>query len=179
MVLGTILSAVALCQILNDLISLSGLNELFPGYEESSSQIFDGQSIFMLLAVVAIVSPIIEELVFRGLLQQRLRDYLGKGWAIGLTAVSFGAYHGNMVQFIYASLIGVFLGCALERTQDLRIPVAAHIAANFWSIVGTVITAQALGGGTTAILIADIIMLPVLGVGIWLLFFRDRKEEKE
>ena len=115
---------------------------------------------------------VIEELVFRGLLQQRLRDYLGRGWAIVLSAVTFGVYHGNVVQFIYASLIGVFLGCVLERTQDMRAPITAHIVANLWSVMGMSIVALVLGSGTTAALIADGIMVPVLAVGMWLTFFR-------
>ena len=170
--LGVVLSAIALCQILNDLITLSNISEIFPGYQETSAQVFDGQSILMLLAVVVIVSPVIEELVFRGLLQQRLRDYLGRGWAIVLSAVTFGVYHGNVVQFIYASLIGVFLGCVLERTQDMRAPITAHIVANLWSVMGLSIVALVLGSGTTAALIADGIMVPVLAVGMWLTFFR-------
>lgn len=170
--LGVVLSSVALCQILNDLITYSGISEMFPGYQETSTQVFEGQSIFMLLAVVAIVSPVIEELVFRGILQRRLRDYLGRGWAIGLSAVTFGVYHGNVVQFIYASLIGLFLGCVLERTQDMRVPIAAHIAANLWSVMGMTVVALVLGSGTAASLIADGVMVPVLAVGLWLTFFR-------
>ncbi|HCT90257.1 MAG TPA: hypothetical protein DF613_02565 [Lachnospiraceae bacterium] len=170
--LGVVLSSMALCQIINDLIMFSGISRIFPGYDQTSTRVFGGQSIFMLLAVVVIVSPVIEELVFRGLLQQRIRDYLGRGWAIGLTAVTFGIYHGNVVQFIYASLVGVFLGCVLERTQDMRAPIVAHIVANFWSIIGMTIITLILGSGTIASLIADVIMLPVLGVGLWLTFFR-------
>ena len=177
--IGTILMAVALCQLLNDLITCSGLNERFPGYQETSEQVFYGQNILLLLAVVVVVSPIIEELVFRGLLQQRIRDYLGRGWAIGLSAVTFGVYHGNVVQFIYASLVGVFLGCVLEFSQDLRVPVAGHIAANLWSIIGMTVVALLAERMAAASLVVDGVMVPVLALGFWLIFVKGRKEKKK
>ena len=60
--------------------------------------------------VIGVVSPIVEEVVFRGLVAKRIQDYLGTAWAVALSAVIFGAYHGNVMQFVYAGLLGLAFG---------------------------------------------------------------------
>ena len=59
------------------------------------------------LIFVAIIVPILEELLFRKVICKHLLP-LGEGWAIILSGVIFGLAHGNFYQFFYAFLLGVF-----------------------------------------------------------------------
>ena len=58
---------------------------------------------------VCLAAPITEELLFRGLVLRSLEPY-GKKFAIAVSAVLFGLYHGNPIQTPYALLVGLILG---------------------------------------------------------------------
>ena len=58
---------------------------------------------------VCLAAPITEEILFRGLVLRSLEPY-GKKFAIIVSAVLFGLYHGNPIQTPYALLVGLILG---------------------------------------------------------------------
>ena len=58
---------------------------------------------------VCLAAPITEELLFRGLVLRSIAPY-GKKFAIVVSAVLFGLYHGNPIQTPYAILVGLILG---------------------------------------------------------------------
>lgn len=58
---------------------------------------------------VCLAAPVTEELLFRGLLLRSIAPF-GKKFAIVVTAVLFGLYHGNPIQTPYAFLVGLILG---------------------------------------------------------------------
>ncbi|MBP3470335.1 MAG: HAD hydrolase-like protein [Lachnospiraceae bacterium] len=82
------------------------------------------------LLFYAVISPIAEELLFRWLLYGRIRRVLGTKFAILLTAVFFGFYHGNLLQGIYAFLMGLALSLIFYRSGDFVLPVLFHMSAN-------------------------------------------------
>ena len=175
-VLGTILMCMGLCQVLNDLITLSGLEKIFPYYTQIETQVYEGQSLFLTLLVVAVIAPIAEEVLFRGLVLMRIRDYLGPLAGILFSALCFGIYHGNAVQFIYAGLLGIFLGLAMERSQTIWVSILGHMAANLWSVLGMSILAVLIGNSTKSRIIIDIIMALVFISGLSLLGLGKKKK---
>lgn len=54
---------------------------------------------------VAVIPPLVEELGFRGVMLSALRRY-GDGFAVLVTAVAFGIFHGNPVKFPLPSAWG-------------------------------------------------------------------------
>lgn len=77
-----------------------------------------------------LVSPIVEELLFRWLLYGRIQRVLGKGVAVVVTALFFGLYHGNLLQGIYAGLMGLGLALVLYWSDNFYMPVIFHVFAN-------------------------------------------------
>ena len=73
---------------------------------QSATMDFDTLSMFLYAAVGA---PIMEEIIFRGLVLRHLEPY-GKSFAIVMSAFLFGIFHGNLVQTPYAFLVGLVLG---------------------------------------------------------------------
>lgn len=67
-----------------------------------------GTSVSMFL-YITILGPVSEELLFRGLLLRLLKPY-GKQFAILVSALLFGLYHGNVVQIPFTFLVGIVLG---------------------------------------------------------------------
>lgn len=84
----------------------------------------------MAIILYVIVSPIVEELLFRWLLYGRISNILGARLGIVLTAVFFGFYHGNLLQGIYAVIMGIFLALLLYLSDQILLPVLFHMAAN-------------------------------------------------
>ena len=134
---SVIILAIAIGQFLNDLINGLHLNDLFTGYSEVSEQAFSGQPVGLMILVVGIIGPICEELMFRGIVFHRLKDWVKPQAAIVISALLFGIYHGNVVQFFYATCMGVMLAIIYDKTGTLWISIVAHIAANLWSLFGS------------------------------------------
>ena len=63
--------------------------------------------------------PLAEELLYRGVVERRLSLLCGSVPAIVLSAVIFGVMHWNVVQFLYAGILGLLLTWLLERTGFL------------------------------------------------------------
>lgn len=136
----TVVFAITASHVLNELITYSGLDKLFPGYSQLEEAAFSNQSIFLMIFVVGVAAPVVEEVLFRGLILKRIQDYLGSVWAVVLSALIFGIYHGNVVQFVYAGLLGLAFGVIMCRTNSLRVAITAHMAANLWSVLGSALT---------------------------------------
>ena len=71
-----------------------------------------------------------EELLFRKLLTERIVKY-GELPAVLASGLFFGLFHGNLNQFSYAFLIGLFLGFIYVKTGKLRYTIGLHMAINF------------------------------------------------
>ena len=84
-------------------------------------------SISMIL-YAGIFGPVAEELVFRGFVMRGLEKH-GKLFAITLSSLLFGLFHGNIVQIPFAALIGlVFAYVAME--YGIKWSIALHILNN-------------------------------------------------
>jgi len=101
-------------------------------------------AVVLLVVVLAIGAPIVEELFFRGLL---LRGLLGSGFGAGavrpalaivVSGVLFGLAHFEAVQFGGLAVFGVVLGVLAWRTGRLVPGMAAHATFNAVALIGVV-----------------------------------------
>lgn len=104
-------------------------------YQETMTKVTNGKSLFMLIFWMGIVAPISEEITFRWLVYLRLRDIVKVGWAAVISGVLFGVYHGNVLQAIYAAILGIVFAYVLEATGNLLSCILLHMGANIWSLV--------------------------------------------
>lgn len=105
------------------------IDDLFKDFGESWDEVLNTNYIWILLSVV-ILGPIIEELIFRGILINILKNPFGKVTAIILQAIFFGLWHRDPVQMVYTCIFGIFLGVIYLRTNRLRYPIYMHIINN-------------------------------------------------
>lgn len=83
------------------------------------------------LLVVGILAPVSEEMVFRGAILRRLLSCYASPWlAIAVSAVLFGLVHGNVPQFVHATVVGLFLGWVYWRTGSILPGLVVHWANN-------------------------------------------------
>ncbi len=122
------------CFLLNALLVVSGLYELLSsGYEDTSISIYTSP-MWMQYLIAGVLVPIVEELIFRGLVFRRMRTYLIPSLAAVISAILFGIYHMNLLQFIYATCLGLLLAYVYEEFRTIIAPILLHAAANSFSI---------------------------------------------
>ena len=109
-----------------------------PGGEQEAVKFFRGsaslQSRLLLAFMAVIVAPVVEEMVFRGLLYRIFRGYFGKISAMFFTSVLFAAIHGNLPMFLPLTLLACALAAGVEATGSLMVSIAMHATFNGLSI---------------------------------------------
>ena len=109
--------------------------------ENSTAELISKTPIWLVIAVAVIIGPIVEEFIFRKTMIDILGEF-GRGYAITVSAVAFGLFHGNFSQALYATLLGFILGFIYLKSGKLLHCAAMHIALNFFGTVPTLL----LGG---------------------------------
>ena len=96
-----------------------------------------GQQVF--LAVIAIIlAPLVEELLFRGIIYPTVKQAGYPRVALWGTALIFGAIHANLASLLPLAIFALILTWAYERTNNLLAPMLIHglfNAANFVFII--------------------------------------------
>ena len=124
------------CIGLNGLISGLGLVEVDEAYQEVSEVLYSASLPVQLLGTAVIV-PLCEELVFRGLIYNRLKEYMSMSMAMITASLVFGLYHGNMVQILYAFPMSCMMIYAYEKYHSFLAPCLFHMVANGMSVLIT------------------------------------------
>lgn len=82
------------------------------------------------LMLGAVLVPIFEELVFRGLLLGGLTRHIGFGWANALQATIFALVHDDAPRFAFYLALGLFTGWLVKRTKSVGPAIALHALNN-------------------------------------------------
>ena len=120
----------------NNLILGSGLMELDSHYQQVSEILYSAPFLVQ-LAGTGIIVPLCEELVFRGLMYKRLKEYVPAGTAMVTTSLVFGLYHGNIVQMVYAMTLGYLMVYIYEKYHHFLAPFLFHAVSNLLSVLIT------------------------------------------
>lgn len=88
---------------------------------------------FLSFFAVVILAPLFEEILCRGLILNTLRKTMPKWCAIVLSSAIFGIIHGNPIQFIYATALGIILGWLYTKFDSIWIPILCHLTFNLAS----------------------------------------------
>lgn len=121
---------------LNNVICMSPLVQMSEEFQNASDA-FYGSTIWMELLGSALVTPLLEELLHRGVVFGRLRRRMDMWPAVILSALIFAVLHFNIVQFVYAFLLGIVFALFVEKTGKLYPAVIAHIVANGIAVIRT------------------------------------------
>ena len=135
---------------------------------------------------VGILAPLTEEVVFRGAVLRVLLKLFGQRWhwlPIALSAVVFGLVHGNIQQFVHATLIGLILGWMYYRTGSILPGIvfhwvnnsAAYVIANLLPNANEVKLVDLFGGDQRAVYIALGSSLCLMLPALFQLYLRLRK----
>lgn len=94
-------------------------------------------SLIFALFSVLVMAPIIEEFLFRGILQTYFKKRVGARSAILISALLFSLFHfswnqglGNISLIFSLFLLGLYLGFLYHRQESLWAPIGLHMSFN-------------------------------------------------
>ncbi len=134
---GKLLAAMACLGLsLQFLISMC-LNAVYPilpqnltdQYSELMESLLGG-NVWLSLFVTVILAPLAEELLFRGVTLKKAQKIMPFMAANILQAVLFGIYHMNLIQGVYAFVLGLILGFTAEYFHSVWASILLHAFVN-------------------------------------------------
>ncbi len=134
-----LLSVIPVCQflaILGNIIGIivNAILSVILGVNTSATFLQEGvfgEESILFICIAVLCAPIVEELLFRKLMIDRIRQY-GNGTAIIISGLLFGLFHGNFTQFFYAAMLGFLFAYIYTRTGKIHYTIILHMAMNFW-----------------------------------------------
>ena len=95
------------------------------------TSLFDNNSnIAVTLLSTGILGPIIEELMFRGIIYNELKSKYSNMKSILIRTIFFAIIHINIIQILYALIIGFILIFVYEKYNNIKAPIILHMASN-------------------------------------------------
>ena len=93
---------------------------------------------------IALLAPILEELLFRGAIQSHLQEAMPQPWmAILIASAIFGVVHMNPAQIPFAFLLGMIFGWLYYRTGSLLPGIVGHVLNNSVASVNMILYGNA------------------------------------
>lgn len=93
------------------------------------TDVLQDMSVWYVFFSTVLVAPVMEELMFRKLLIDRVVPF-GQRLAVVISGVSFGLFHGNFYQFFYACSLGMIFAYLYSSTGKIRYSIALHMMIN-------------------------------------------------
>lgn len=138
--LGVVLTSVGATVVLGEMTNLvSWLVPLPTELEALFNRLAEGP-LWVSLFTLAVVAPLTEEALFRGLIQRGFAQRYGAGAAVVMASALFALFHLNVWQALAAFVAGLYLGWIYGITGSLGAPLVAHAVFN-----GLPVTLAALG----------------------------------
>ena len=113
----------------NMLFSLTGTLEGSASYQEVAVSQY-GSTLLVGIFCYGLLSPVAEEILFRGVLYNCMRHLVDAKMSIIVSSLIFGLYHGNWVQGVYGFLMGCLIAYGYEYFGSFKVPVLLHILFN-------------------------------------------------
>lgn len=124
-------------------------------YSNPVSEVIGQMDIGMIFLTTVLIAPVMEELVFRKYLIDRMVPY-GQKTAVILSGLFFGLFHGNFYQFFYALLLGMIFAWLYSSTGRIRYNIMLHMLINLMGGVLPVVLSHGMDSGN---------MLSLIGYG--------------
>lgn len=132
-----LLAGMVLLGIALQLLISMCLNAVYPLLPQSTvseySNVIEtliGGNTVLSIVVTVVLAPVAEEFLFRGVALQKAKKIMPFLWANALQALTFGIYHGNIIQGAYAFLLGMLLGYVAEQFHSIWASILLHACVN-------------------------------------------------
>ncbi len=149
---GGALLGLGLCLLTGTVLALLPVPQAWMNAYESSVSVLSAGHPAVSFIAVTLVSPVVEEVFFRGLVYTRFATGMPRIAAALLASLIFGALHGNLLWTAYTFVLGLVFTWLLERSRSLLPCFLAHMTYNLfgqWAIPLGPVPAAAVGAVCT------------------------------
>ena len=87
-------------------------------------------NIYLAILSSGIIGPILEEMLFRYVFLNRLRNFFTTRNAILLSSLVFALLHGDIITMIYAFIMGFIFAYVYVKYDNIKVSIMCHIGAN-------------------------------------------------
>lgn len=111
--------------------------------EKRANDLFDaahGAWIVLLVVIVVVCAPVVEELVYRAFIQHNLGVAYGARIAVFISSFWFAAVHLQLAEFPGLFAFALVLGICFARTKRLGLSIVTHVAFNATALVVMALT---------------------------------------
>ncbi len=173
---AVLIGSVGLCLLINFGMELIPIPEsVLTDYAESAQSLVEGPLIWQILANV-IMAPLVEEILFRGLVFGRMRKAMSDWSALLFTSFFFGLMHGQVLWICYTTVVGLVLGYVAWKTDSIWTSIFMHFAFNlFGTTIGYFVEELTL----TACIVCTALGLLGVVVCVWIIAKTAKKDRVE
>lgn len=118
---------------------------LIKPYEADSMQVFFQLDFVLAILNLVVVCPIMEEVVVRGYMLNRLLEFFTQKQAIVLSAVVFACCHVNPLWIFYSFFLGIYMAKLALKKDNILYSLCFHIGFNIPAAVNACIVHAGLG----------------------------------
>lgn len=134
---GKLVAAMACLGLSLQFIISMCLNVVYPLLPQSLTDQYNalmesllGGNVWLSLIVTVILAPLAEEFLFRGVTMKKAQKIMPFMAANVLQALLFGIYHMNLIQGVYAFILGLILGFTAEYFHSIWAAILLHAFVN-------------------------------------------------
>ncbi len=120
---------IILTRVINYVIDISGVSQFDSNFKQALNIIVNAPFIVQILGA-GIILPIVEEYIFRRMIYIDFEKLFNEKVAIISTAVLFGIFHMNIIQGVFATILGLYLAYVYSKTRNLVYPICIHVVTN-------------------------------------------------
>ena len=138
----------------------------------------DDVTLVMILYAV-IFGPIVEEVIFRGVTLYYARKFTKRFWLANIVqALAFGIMHMNLIQGIYAFLLGLLLGGIYQRFHSLYASICMHMIFNLFGSGVLIFIDEQIPDLLPVQILWNVVAVVAFVVGLVLLFRQKGVEDR-
>jgi len=139
MTIGALGASLVATVLYATLMEAAGVDFLSPPEDANQDIAFSGVAALFTFQALAMVTPVTEELFFRGFVFSGLVRRLGVGWAIVGSAVVFSVFHllAGVWVVVPIFITGLLLAWLYRQTGSIWPSIAAHAGQNTLAVLAT------------------------------------------
>lgn len=106
-------------------------------YETQSSQLLETEGFAMRFLAIVLAAPVMEEVIFRGMMQTYLSRAMPAWLAAAIQCIIFGVIHGTPLWMCYTFMLGILFTVCNKKTGTLWTGIMMHIGFNLFAMLPT------------------------------------------
>lgn len=117
-------------------VQRAGASAPGPGIDVSKIMPAGTLGVVFIALLTVVAAPVIEEMIFRGVVFSAFSERFGSGWGALVSAAVFASLHPDLYAAVPIFVLALVLAELFRRSRSLWVPIAAHLVFNGVGLLG-------------------------------------------